>query len=274
MLRSIKELNGYTITALDDEPVGTVHDFYFDDHQWVIRYLVVDTGTWLPGRKVLISPVSLGRPDWNGHHSFPVNLTKEQIKNSPDIDTDKPIERQQEAHLIDYYQWPAYWAGPSTWGMGMQPFIAYGGIVRPSDPTGAVNTPGPITSDQEAVLEKAYTQERTGDPHLRSADEVINYYIEASDGDVGHVEDFLVDDQSWTIRYMVVDTRNWLPGKKVLVAIQWIKEITWAESRVYVDLSRARIKNSPEYDPAAPLNRAYEAELHDHYDRPKYWGEE
>jgi hypothetical protein len=271
MLRRIKTLEDYTIKAVNDETVGSVYDFYFDDHAWVIRYLVVDTGTWLPGKRVLISPASLGQPS-EKIAAVPVNLTKDQIKNSPDIDTDKPISRQQESQLVDYYQWPAYWTGYPTWGMGAYPAMIYGGgVVPPSTYTGAGSTSEARTPDQEAVLEKAYSQEQTGDPNLRSANEVIDYYIQANDGDIGHVEDFIIDDQSWTIRYMIVDTRNWLPGKKVLVSPQWIKEVSWTDSTVHVDLSRDQIKNSPEYDPSVPIDRTYEADLYEYYGRPKYW---
>jgi hypothetical protein len=149
---------------------------------------------------------------------------------------------------------PVYPAGP----MGL------------ASPAGAHVT-GQRTSDAERLEEKTFIREQEGDPHLQSANEVINYYIEAKDGDIGHVEDFIVEDQTWVIRYMVVDTRNWLPGKKVLVSPQWIKEVSWANARVYVDLLRDTIKNSPEYDPVVPLSREYEHRLYEHYDRQKYW---
>jgi hypothetical protein len=132
----------------------------------------------------------------------------------------------------------------------------------------AANRRNSTGSPPELVEEFA---SESGDPHLRSTQEVLGYYIHASDGDLGHVEDFIVDDDNWTIRYMVVDTRNWLPGKKVLVAPEWITEVSWGESKVYVDLTQDAIKDSPEYDPTETVNRLYEERLYDFYGRPKYW---
>lgn len=245
MLRSIKELEGYTILATDGE-IGHVDEFYFDDETWTVRYLVVDTGPWLFGRQVLISPVALDDPDWISQR-LPVILTKEQVENSPDINLDRPVSRQHELELHQYYRWTAYWGAPLEPG--------------PTQPG-----PVPPSAVEEPVIEKAQ-----GDPNLRSTDEVTGYHIQARDGEVGHVEDFLVAEDSWTIHYLVVDTRNWLPGRKVLVSPQWVETVNWLDSKVHVDLVRETIKNSPEYDPSSPVSRTYEEELYDHYGLPKYW---
>ncbi len=238
MLRSIKELHGYNILATDGE-IGHTHTFYFDDLAWIVRYLVVDTGTWLPGRRVLIAPLALGQPDWITH-VMPVNLTRDQVENSPPIDLDLPVSRQMEERLHEYYGWPPYWHSGTA-------ALAAAKAAREGQ------KPPP------------------GDPHLRSTREVIGYHIQATDGEIGHVEDFVGDVQDWTLRYMVVDTRNWLPGRKVLVAPTWIERVNWAQEKVHVDLGRETIKNSPEYDPSAPINREYEAQLYDYYGRPVYW---
>ncbi|MBN1218317.1 MAG: PRC-barrel domain containing protein [Anaerolineae bacterium] len=240
MLRSVKELNGYTIQATDGR-IGKVSGFYFDDAMWTIRYLVVDTGPWLFGRKVLITALALGQPDW-ASHLLPVGLTKELVESSPDIDLARPVSRQLEVKLHEHYDWQPYW-----WALAQ----------------GAVPPPSKVQKEVVRVAE--------GDPYLRSTQEVVGYHIAALDGEVGHVEDFIVDDETWAIQYMVVDTRNWLPGKKVLVAPAWIEKVEWAESKVYVDLHQETIKNSPEYNPSAPVNRAYEERLYDFYGRPKYW---
>jgi PRC-barrel domain len=254
MLRSVNDLKGYTIHATDGD-VGEVVEFYFDDEEWTIRYVVADTGNWLTGRKVLISPVALGRVDWNSK-KLNAAMTREQVQNSPDIDTDKPVSRQHETAYYDYYGYPYYWAGPYLWGP----------VPYPADyPAYAGSTPSSVEREVAAA------EKQQGDVHLRSTNEVTGYYIGASDGDIGHVEDFLIDDENWTIRYMVVDTRNWWPGKKVLVAPDWIKSISWADSKVYVDLSRDSIKNGPEYNPSVPMDRDYEGRLYQHYGRPKYW---
>jgi uncharacterized protein YrrD len=247
MLRSLKELYGYALQATDGE-IGTVEEFYFDDEKWAVRYLVANAGSWLTGRLVLISPLALGEPDW-GSQRLPVKLTREQIRNSPDIDTAKPISRQHEIDYYQYYGWPYYWAGAETWGVSPLPLAA------PPPPPPA---------------EKASGQ-APGDTHLRSSREVEGYHIQARDGEIGHAEDFIVDDETWRLRYLVVDTRNWWPGKKVLVAPEWISGISWEEALVRVDLTREAIKAGPEFDPGQPINREYEARLYDYYGRPVYW---
>jgi len=251
MIHNLSDLKGFGIKATNGE-IGEVTDFYFDDDRWTIRYLVVDTGKWLPGRQVLISPISLGKAD-RANRRIQVDLTMEQIKNSPGIETDKPVSRQYEASYFDYYGYPYYWTGPYLWGPA-----AY---------------PGPLVMPErtQAEGEAIRREQESSDPHLHSAREVRGYYIEAADGDIGHVEDFIVDDEDWAIRYMVVDTRNWWPGKKVLVSPQWIERASWHDSRVYVNLARSDIQEAPEYDTNRPLSRDYESSLHRHYRRAPYW---
>ena len=258
---SIKNLRGDTIHATDGD-FGSVDDFLFDDQNWAIRYLVVDTGKWLPGRRVLISPASLQTqraPD-----ELTTSLSKEQIKNSPDVYTDQPVSRQREAEYLNYYGYPYYWRGPALWGTTAYPFYAGGAMPmgypdRVSGSAGSAAAPG---------IERLPEAE---DTHLRSAVEVMGYHIEATDGEIGHVEDFIVDDKSWVIRYMIVDTVNWWPGKQVVVAPEWITGVSWTNSRVNVDLSRQKIKNAPEYDPKTMVSREYEDRLYEYYSRPKYW---
>lgn len=263
MLRSVNELKGTSIHASDGE-LGNVDQFLFDDESWAIRYLVVETGKLL-GRKVLISPISIDRKQKTAE-GLRLSLTKEQIRNSPGIDTDKPVSRQHEIDYFNYYGYPFYWGGPGLWGATSYPI---------SHPTMARGVGHPDrTSGYAGAAVKAQAQAaREGDPHQRSTNEVTGYYIEATDGDIGHVEDFVIDDENWAIRYMIVDTVNWWPGKKVVITPQWIKEVRWTDSRVYVDLSRDRIRNAPEYDPARLIDRGYEEKLYDYYRSPKYWDE-
>ncbi len=255
MLRSIKDMHGFKIHTKDGE-IGKVDEFYFDDHSWTIRYLVADTGSWLISRQVLISPHSLGKPNWDDE-TFSVNLTKEQVEKSPKVESDKPVSHQHEIDLVDYYGWPAYWNGMSGSVIGTVPPIP------PAYP--------PIKTEKE-ILENKKEDEEKYDPNLRSSKEIIDYNIHAEDGDIGHVEDFLVDDNNWVIRYAVVDTKNWLPGgRKVVLALSWIQNINWTDSSVKVNLTKEQIKNSPEYDPSKPIEREYEETLYSHYDRPNYW---
>jgi hypothetical protein len=252
MLRSTKDLKGFSIGATDGD-IGHVEAFYFDDVSFTIRHLVVDTGGWLGGRKVFISPKALRDIDWDGRRIHAA-LTKAQVEKSPDIDTDEPVSRQKEIEYYRYYGYPSYWSGPYLWG----------GYPFP------VASPEPATGlEHERRWE--WGPEKSGDAHLRSSTDVVGYHIAATDGDLGHVDDFLVDDERWSIHYMVVDTSNWWLGKKVLVSSDWITSVDWNNSLLHVDLTREKIKNSPEYDPSGPVHRDYEKRLHDHYGRSGYW---
>jgi uncharacterized protein YrrD len=257
MLRGISTLKGLTVGALDGE-VGSVHDVYFDDKQWTVRYFVVDTGTWLSGRRVLISPMALRQPADVVGDRLQVGLSKAQIENAPSWDTDKPVSRQHEIAYARHYDYPYYWAGPARWGTAWDPF------------TGIVPAPRPDPVEEEIIAR----ERENADEHLHSARDVTGYYVQAKDDDVGHVEDFLVDDHTWAIRYLIVDTRNWLPGRKVLLAPSWIKNVSWDESKVYVDLRRQEVETSPEYHPSKPFERPLETRLYEHYRRPTYWDEE
>jgi sporulation protein YlmC with PRC-barrel domain len=245
MQKAISELKGYALGATDGE-IGSVSDFLFDDNFWTVRYLVADTSKWLPGRRVLISPIALGKIDWH-KKIIPVSLTQDQVKHSPDLDS-RHFSRDKESAYFDYYGWPYYWVGGDIWG--------------------AEISPGGLAAAQKVVTERVV--EEAPDTTLRSASEMMGYYIEATDGDIGHVEDLVVDDDTWELRYLIVNTQNWWPGKKVLVSPEWIDRISWSDSKVYIDLSRQAIQSSPEYDPAA-LDRTYEERLYEHYGRPPYW---
>jgi sporulation protein YlmC with PRC-barrel domain len=257
MLRTISTLKGLTVRAIDGE-IGSVYDVYFDAQHWTVRYFVVDTGTWLSGRRVLVSPMSLRNSADVVGDRLNVGLSKAQIEQAPSWDTDKPVSRQHEIAYSRYYDYPYYWTGPARWGVGWEPLIGTAPVPRP-DPV------------EEEILAR---ERESADVHLHSARDVLGYYVQAADDDVGHVEDFLVDDRTWAVRYIVVDTRNWLPGRKVVIAPGWIKTVSWDDSRVYVDLLRKEVETAPEYDPHAPLERAVESRLHEHYRRPTYWDEE
>jgi sporulation protein YlmC with PRC-barrel domain len=257
MLRGISTLKGLTVGAIDGE-IGSVYDVYFDAKHWTVRYFVIDTGTWLSGRRVLVSPMALHRPADVIGDRLNVGLSQAQIEQAPSWDTDKPVSRQHEIAYSRYYEYPLYWAGPARWGVGWDPL------------TGGARVPA-----LDPVEEEMLAREReSADSYLHSARDVVGYYVQAADDDVGHVEDFLVDDETWAIRYLVVDTRNWLPGRTVVISPAWIKSVSWGDSRVYVDLSRKAVETAPGYDPNAPLERALETRLFEHYRRPKYWDEE
>jgi len=245
MLRSSKELFGYKIQA-DDGEIGKVYDFYFDDEIWTVRYIVVGTGNWLKDRKVLLVPSAAGHPDWKAS-TLPVRLTRKQVEESPEIDMDRPVSRQAEAELHRHYEWTPYWV---------------------------VSAPGAVPPVPQEIKEKAKkeAQKDRVDPHLRSVREVAGYVVQAVDGGAGHVEQFIVDDSDWFIRYMVVDIRTWLIFlRKVLISPGWIERVSWPDLKFFVNLPKKTIKNSPKYNPYAPVNRQFEERLYDYYGRPRYW---
>lgn len=247
MLHSLQEIIGYGIRASDGE-LGEVADLYFDDQSFAVRYFVVETGGWLSGRKVLISPVEAGEPDPDAE-VLPVDLTREQVEDSPDIDADLPVSRRAEQNLTTYYRWPPSWTPVGSGGIvGLKVPPAYG---EPEEP--------------EAVIGEE------GDTHLRSFREVRGYSVRATDRSAGEVEDMLTRTREWVIRYLVVDTGNWLSSRRILVSPAWVTAMHWSAGEVEVDLPAAAIETSPELDPDTPISREYEKRLHDHYDRPKYW---
>ena len=249
MLNKAKTLKGYTLASLDGE-IGKVKDFYFDDQHWAIRYLVADTGGWLTGRQVLISPHALVAVSKEEQH-ITIDLTKKQIEDSPSLDSDKPVSRQFEQAYYGYYRWPIYWGGPYMWG-------AYPYIMR----------------SPAEVMREVPTDEKAWDPHLHSTQDVTGHHVQAADGEIGHVEDFIIDDETWAIRYLIIDTRNWWPGKRVLVSPQWIESVSWDERKVFFNVPRETIKKSPEYTEGSLLTRDYETRLHGHYNRKGYWVDE
>lgn len=258
MLRKASNLNGYAIQATDDE-LGSVKDIYFDDEKWGIRYLVVQTGTWFSRKSVLISPYSVTGVDDLGE-VVQVSLTLEQVKNSPDIDTHQPVSRQLEGEYSAYYGYGNYWSGPYLWGASGYPVL----------PLPESATVPPLDRRPDEVAARA--ADSPEDVHLRSADNVNGYHIGGTDGEIGHVEDFIFDDETWAVRYVLVDTRNWWPGgKKVLLSTQWITRIDWTDNAVQTSLTRDQIKESPEYDEDAPIERDFEVRLHEHYHQPGYW---
>jgi hypothetical protein len=265
MLRSLKDLENYTIRATDG-PIGHVKDFYFDDDDWVVRYFVVNAGSWLSGRKVLISPMAVRRPDWQ-ERTLPASLSKEQVKNSPGIDTDKPVSRQHEEELLGYYGYPNYWGAGALWGGGLYPYAM--------EPDFAGYGVDRVEREREleAFLRAEKKRHRNDDPHLRSCNTVIGYHLHATDGDIGHIAGFLVDDQTWSIRYLVVDTSNWWVGHKVLIAPAWITGVHWGDASVSIDLSREAVKSAPAYDPKADWGRDEERSLLRHHGRTVYWAD-
>ncbi len=226
MLHNIKELYGNRLAARDGD-IGHVQDFYFDDKTWVIRYLVADTGSWLTGRRVLISPHAFGNVD-HEKKTLHVKLHKKQIEDSPSIESHKPVSRQYEVEYYRYYGWPAYWDGGAMWGFGGYP------VVVP-----------PSREEMEANQPRHHHRD---DKHLQSTHAVAGYQIETADGTIGHVSSFLIDEKSWGIRKLVVEAGHWYAGKEILISSSKVDRISYEESKVFVNLTKADIERTAEND--------------------------
>jgi len=230
MLLKAKELKGFSLKSIDGD-IGSASEFFFDDQYWTIRYLVANTASWLSGKKVLISPYSVTGVN-KDYQELAVELTKKQVENSPSIDTDKPVSRQYEGVYNGYYGYPNYWGGLYAWGG--HPYI----------------------ERDRANWRLSASEEMGWDRHLRSSNEVTGYHLSARDGEIGHVDDFIIDDETWTIRYLVV------------------ANLSWDAREVAIGLSRETIKAAPEYTDESLLTRDYETGLYGHYNREGYWVDE
>jgi hypothetical protein len=254
MLLVVSVLKGYAIEASDGR-IGTVSDFLFDDQTWKMRWLVADVGTWWTGHKVLIHPSAVDGVD-HERRALGLSLTKERIKGSPDAREDEPVSRQIEYNLHSYYGWAPLWAENSYFGAGamsvplMSPPL-FGGFV-----------------EREAAGVGAGADE--GDPHLRSITAVTGCHLHASDGSIGHLENFMVDDATWIIEYLIVDTKNWWLGKHVLISPHAVKDISYLDHEIRLRVTRDQVKGSPPWDPMSKIELAYQRRLHGHYDWPAY----
>jgi PRC-barrel domain. len=247
MIKTAQSLKNLELRARDGV-LGKVKDLYVDDEHWTLRYLVVETGTWLNSRKVLVAMSVVDAPDWEAS-LLPVNLTQDQVRNSPSLDTERAVNREDEENLRIHYGWPAYWTGT-----GYPGGVMAGPLPMVEAP---VLPPVPATAQAALTANPAVRTAPHGDPHLRRVGAVQGYRLEATDGAIGHIDDLLLDDLTWTVRYLVIDPRNWLPGSKVVVSPDWISSVSWSRSRVYIDLTREAIKAAPTYEPDAPWDEDY-----------------
>jgi len=241
VFRSADSLMSYPIQCVDGE-LGTAKDLLFDDESWRIQYLVARPGGWFTNRKVLVSPAHLVKPVGPPEGgSFPVVLTKEQLKKSPLLESDAPVSRRHEAEFARFHQIAPYW--------------------------GAV----PISQDRADVSDHESKIKEIEECHVRSCDAIMDYVVSATDGEIGSISDVIIDVSTWKVRHLVIDTGKWLPGRKVLVDTEWIKEFCTENRTVKVTLAKDQVKDSPTFDPDRPVNRSYEATLYDYYGKPHYW---
>lgn len=263
MLHSLEEFRNYVLDCADGE-MGRVYDYLVDDLSWTVRYLVADTRKWLPGRRVLLSPLALRKGDWS-RRRLPVALTRDQVKDSPHLDEHAPVSRQHELDLFAHYGWPAYVGNGGAWTLGMLPYAYQRAALADESSEGGDSDDAP---ERQAPEQRAET-ELGG--KLRSMRELQSYTFALADTEIGHLEDLIADD-AWIVRYLVADLRRWLPGgRKVLVAPQWVHDVDWGGSRIALELSEEQLRQCPDYDPHAPVNRVYEQRLYDFHGRPAYW---
>lgn len=235
MLRSVRELLGYGVSATDGR-IGVVKDLLFNQNGWCVCHAMVDLTDLIPGKRVILPPESFGKPGLKDF-SFPVNLSSDELKNCPTLEIDESAYKEHAEELYRHFGWEPCWKCPSV--------------------------------EPERKQDKEYEE----DNQMRSSKEIMSYGVESTDGSVGHVIDIILDDSEWVIRYIVVSTRNWLPGGKVLIAPSWITRIEWSELKIYISHNRQEVKDSPVFDPSEPVNREYEEVLYDYYGRQKYWNE-
>lgn len=241
MLQKIESIIGLSIGATDGE-IGKVKDIYFDDETWDVRYLVVETGTWLFGRKVLISPVAIQPSDWSSE-TLPVNLTQEQIKNSPDIDTERPVSKEQESDLYNYYSWPAYGGA----GMGYMTTGMVGGVIAPG---ANIDDKTPEETHQE-------------DNHLRSIKNIADFQVYTQDGLAGDIDDFFIDNESWNINHLIIKTGDWYSNKKIVLSTKKAGQINWKSADLHISIGTEALVNNPVMEDGQTLNANYERSLDD-----------
>jgi len=263
------ELKKFRLHAVDGI-MGKCKDVLIQETTWTIRFFVVEIGPWLFGKRVLISPVAFGKADWPvafGKADWKdmqiyTDLNCDQIRSAPNLDENKPVSRILEKRYHNHYDWPEYWTGGELWGGFRYPGELGGSGITKMDQNR-------FDIENESELEEEVEAKEI--PPLRSIQEIIGYRVHAKDGEIGHIEGFMIDTNSWTLRYCIVDTRNWLLGKLVLISPHWLTNVDWFQKSAMFALNREEIQLSPKYDPAEPFTREDEIRLYDHYGRPFYW---
>jgi hypothetical protein len=262
MLFAVSGLEGCAVEASDGE-VGSVKDLLFDGQTWKIRWMVVDTGHWLPGRQVLIHPSAIAPITLPPKPELPmmspgdtleltVNLTRDEIEAGPHLREEEPVTEPMEALLYDYYGWDPYW-GATHFGAELMP-----------------NAEQRIVDDAAQREADAEAPPQDGGPRLHGVASLRGFHVHATDGDIGHVENVFAEDTNWEIRYLVIATRNWWPGKIVQLSPYAVRDIDWQDRRINMNVSRDQVRSAPAWDPLALADEAREEELHRHFGWPGY----
>ncbi|PYZ98764.1 hypothetical protein CR205_09385 [Alteribacter lacisalsi] len=246
MLFSYKRmLKPFTVFGEEGE-IGSVSDLFFDEHTWTVRYIVMNAGNWLKGEQRFLSPASIQSYSVE-EERLHANITKEQAKESPSPE-DEPMTRKFERQFSKFYGLNPYWMGAGLWGSGA--------------------VPRDLTREDPDSLDDLREEETS----ILSVKDLIGYELSTGDESFGKVKDVLIEEDSFKIRYFVVDTNRWLPGgKEVVVSTEWILDVNWSQSLVSVELSKDKIKSAPEYVEDMTLDRDMETSVFKHYGKPKYW---
>lgn len=258
MLRKMSSLKGFKVQGLGDE-LGKLTDFYFDQHHFILRYLVIDTGNWLNSNKMLVSTTALEDIDYQSREIL-INLSAEELEDGPELNCNKPISKLMEEKLTNHFNWPVYWLNPYPSG---GPTVQSGTQMREK-----------LLNFRKLTDQEKQNQEKEIESNLRSFNEIKGYHIQAEDKEFGHLKDLFFDEENWIIRYLLIDTRNILPGKDVLIAPEWLQNISWNNQKLYLNKPKTEIKNAPEYIEGKSdhlVNPSYEEKLYNHYEEIKYW---
>lgn len=247
------DLKSCNIRTADGEELGTVKDFYFDEKFWAIRYFVVDTMKWLPGKKVVLSPITVDSINLNKEF---IDLTEsaEKVKNAPIKNEHTQISKHNEEELANYYGWPNYWTGVGPWG----------GFSTPSELT---------VAHREEKLQRGVQADGDDLHQLRSVNDVkgelTGFNVEGTDEKIGNVSDFVIDQKTWQIKYFVVDTSKILAGDLVLLAKDWITEINWHDKKFFVNVTKELAEKAANFDSSTEITSEYEDNLYSNFGKSK-----
>jgi sporulation protein YlmC with PRC-barrel domain len=263
MLRSLNDIQDYAMHATDGD-IGHLRDVTFDERTWVVRYLVVDAGTWLANRQVLISPIGIAPINWR-EQSIPVSITRQQVERSPAFDSLQPLTREHEIEYLGHYRFPFYWGGTNIWGSETYPRD----LKVPS--VGLDIPPFNLLREEQGDFPARESGVMHQDPALHSAIGLKGCRVVASDGDVGHVTDLVFDEDTWAIRYLVVETTDWWQAHQLLIAPQSIDKIDWGDITINLSMVRHEVKAFPHHDPSVKVDRHDEVGAAQPHVSPDYW---
>lgn len=257
MLRSVKSLKNYSLAAKDGH-IGHLLTLYFDDQNWSVKYLVVDTGNWLPGKKILLTSNVVGEPDWADKSIF-VSLTKNQILTSPTLDTNIPVSEQHKKHENIFQGAMHFFIHNET-----QKQKSFAEELR-------IETDVPEMGAEILDIKHDEVHGKSFDPHLRSCQRIKGYHIQTLDKELGHIEDFIIDDETWEIKQIVVATKNWVPGRMVMCPPDLVTQIDCEVSKICLNITAADLYHLPEFDVHLPANKVMETRFYDYAGKPMYW---